>query len=203
MIKACKRVIENEGNPGIDGMTTEELPGWVQRNLERLSVNLLEGSYRPRSIRLALDRTNWKFGITYFNVLVLAIVYQGIAIPILYKVMPKFSNSSTAERIDLMQRYIELFVIDTIECLLADREFVGDHWLAYLNNKRIRYYVRIRKYFWIDIPKNGYHVKASWFFSHLSSTSMSSTMGLFISGASFVIYLPQKSITKIISLNFR
>jgi len=119
MIKACKRVIENEVNPGIDGMTTEALLGWVQRNLERLSVNLLEGSYRPRSIRLALNRTNWIFGITDFNVLVLAIVYQGIAIPILYKVMPKFGNSSPAERIDLMQRYIELFVIPELQIIAS------------------------------------------------------------------------------------
>ena len=117
--------------------------------------------------RLALDRTNWKFGTTDINILVLAIVYQGLAIPILYTMMPKFGNSSTAERIDLMQRYIELFGIDTIDCLLGDREFVGDHWLAYLNNKRIRYHIRIRENFWIDIPKNGHRVKASWLFSHL------------------------------------
>jgi hypothetical protein len=117
--------------------------------------------------RLALDRTNWKFGNTDINVLVLAIVYQGLAIPILYTMMPKFGNSSTAERIELMQRYIDLFGIDTIDCLLADREFVGDHWLAYLNNKRIRYHIRIRENFWIDIPRNGHRVKASWLFNHL------------------------------------
>jgi RNA-directed DNA polymerase len=53
IIKACKRVVENEGNPGVDGMITEELSGWVQRNLERLAGSLLEGSYRPRPVRLA------------------------------------------------------------------------------------------------------------------------------------------------------
>jgi len=53
MIKACKRVVENEGNPGVDGMTTEGLPGWLQRNLERLSESLLEGTYRPQPVRLA------------------------------------------------------------------------------------------------------------------------------------------------------
>jgi hypothetical protein len=30
--------------------------------------------------RLALDRTNWKFGTTDINILVLAIVYQGLAL---------------------------------------------------------------------------------------------------------------------------
>jgi hypothetical protein len=117
--------------------------------------------------RLALDRTNSKFGTTDINILVIAIVYQCLAIPVLYTMMPKFGNSSIAEHLDLIRRYIELFGIDTIDCLLADREFVGDHWLAYLNNNRIRYHIRIRENFWLDIPKNGHRVKASWFFSHL------------------------------------
>jgi len=32
---------------------------------------------------LALDRTNWKFGQTNINILCLAIVQQGVAIPVL------------------------------------------------------------------------------------------------------------------------
>ena len=117
--------------------------------------------------RLALDRTNWKFGTTNINVLVLAVVYQGVAFPILFKMMPKFGNSSTGERIELMQRYIELFGINTIDCLLADREFVGSHWLNYLNFHKIRYHIRIRENFWVVIPRNGHLVKASWLFNHL------------------------------------
>ena len=117
--------------------------------------------------RLALDRTNWKFGASDINVLVIAIVYKGLAILILYTMMPKFGNSSTAERIELMQHYIDLFGVDTIDCLLADREFVGDQWLAYLNTRRIRYHIRIRENFWIDIPRNGHRVKASWLFNHI------------------------------------
>ena len=53
MIKACKRVVANGGNPGVDKMSTEELPGWLQRNHERLAKSLLEGSYKPQPVRLA------------------------------------------------------------------------------------------------------------------------------------------------------
>jgi hypothetical protein len=56
--------------------------------------------------RLALDRTNWKFGESNINILTLAIVYQGVAFPILYTMMPKFGNSNTEERIVLLNRYI-------------------------------------------------------------------------------------------------
>jgi len=81
--------------------------------------------------RLAMDRTNWKFGISNINILVIAIVYQGVAFPLLFKLMPKAGNSSTSERIGL-DRYISLFGLETIDCLLADREFIGEHWIGYL-----------------------------------------------------------------------
>jgi len=117
--------------------------------------------------RLTMDRTNWKFGSTNINILVLAIVYQGVAFPVLYKMLPKFGNSSTGERIALMEEFIYLFGADTIECLLADREFIGEHWLTYLNHRHIRYHIRIRDNFWVVIPGNGHHVKASWLFNNL------------------------------------
>lgn len=117
--------------------------------------------------RLAIDRTNWKFGSVNINVLVLAIVYQGVAFPILFTMMPKFGNSSTNERIGLIDRYIDLFGKDSIDCLLADREFIGDKWLGYLNQNDIGYHIRIRDNFWVVIPRNGHRVKASWLFSNL------------------------------------
>ena len=117
--------------------------------------------------KLALDRTNWKFGGFNINILVLAIVYDGVAIPILFKMMPKFGNSSTQERIDIMDRYINLFGLSTIDCLLADREFIGDQWIGYLNENNIRYYIRIRDNFWVDDPRTGNRIKASWFFNSL------------------------------------
>ena len=117
--------------------------------------------------RLTMDRTNWKFGTTNINILVLAVVYQGVAFPILYKLMPKFGNSSTKERIELMEDFIELFGVDSIDYLLADREFVGDQWLAFLNYRRIRYHFCIRENFWVVIPRKSHRVKVSWLFNQL------------------------------------
>lgn len=129
--------------------------------------------------RLVMDRTNWKFGQSNINILVLAVVYDGVAFPLLYTLMPKFGNSSTSERIGLMQRYIELFGSGTIDCLLADREFVGDKWLAYLNFNQIRYHIRIRENFWVDIPGNDHRVKASWFFNHLQINQFKYLHGIY------------------------
>lgn len=117
--------------------------------------------------RLALDRTNWKFGSFNINILVLAVVYKGVAFPLLFTMMPKFGNSSTTERIELIQRYIDLFGTQTIDCLLADREFVGERWIGFLNLNRIRYHIRIKENFWVIIPRNNHRAKVSWLFNNL------------------------------------
>ena len=116
---------------------------------------------------LAMDRTNWQFGQTDINVLTLAIAYQGVAFPVLIFMLDKRGNSDTPERIKIMNRYIRLFGLETIDCLVADREFVGERWIAYLNHHSIRYYIRIRENFYIDNPRNGERIKASVMFSDL------------------------------------
>ena len=117
--------------------------------------------------RLAMDRTNWKFGQMNINVLVIAVVYHGVAFPLLFKLLPKFGNSNTNERIELIEKFIHLFGLASLDCLTADREFVGEKWNKYLNDNRIRYHIRIRENFWVFQPHNGKRVKASWLFSDL------------------------------------
>ena len=92
---------------------------------------------------LTLDRTNWKFGKQNINILTLAIVYDGIAFPLLWIMLDKNGSSSTKERIDLLNKFIEIFGTNKIDCLLADREFIGTEWFNYLicQNKII---IRIR-----------------------------------------------------------
>lgn len=118
-------------------------------------------------LRLAMDRTNWKFGSQNINVLVIGVVYQGVAFPLLFKLLPKFGNSNTCERIELIERFIRLFGFESLDCLTADREFVGERWIKYLNENHIRYHIRIRENFWVMQPHNGKRVKASWLFTDL------------------------------------
>jgi len=49
--RAYKRVKANKGAAGVDGMTVEELPGWLVEHKEGLIESLLDGSYRPREVR--------------------------------------------------------------------------------------------------------------------------------------------------------
>ena len=85
--------------------------------------------------QLSIDRSNWKFGEADINIFMLGIIYEGVAYPLLFSTLPKRGNSNTKERIELIERYISLFGIETIDAILADREFVGEDWVAYLNKK--------------------------------------------------------------------
>lgn len=95
-------------------------------------------------------------------------ISHGVAFPLLFKLLPLSGNSNTSERIQLMQRYIRLFGVKTIDCLKADREFVGEKWINYLNDNQIRYNIRIRENFLILNTHNGKWVNAGWLLANLA-----------------------------------
>jgi hypothetical protein len=92
---------------------------------------------------LCLDRTLWQLGGTPINVLVLSVAYGGVSVPLMWTVLGKKGNSSTEERIALMERFLYRFPPERIECLTADREFRGHRWLAYLIQRQIRFRLRL------------------------------------------------------------
>jgi RNA-directed DNA polymerase len=49
--KALKQVESNRGAGGVDGMSTEELRGWLEANWAPLKQSILEGSYHPQPVR--------------------------------------------------------------------------------------------------------------------------------------------------------
>src|SRR6185295_17032341 len=51
---ALKRVRQNGGSPGIDGMTVDELPAYLRANWPRLREQLLAGEYGPQAVRRQL-----------------------------------------------------------------------------------------------------------------------------------------------------
>ena len=116
---------------------------------------------------LSMDRTNWKFGNFNINILMLGVTYKGIAFPLIFSFLDKRGNSNWEERKKLMERFIRLFGEDSIDCLVADREFIGKEWIGWLNFMRIRYYIRIKQNFWILKPRTGERVRAWWLFNEL------------------------------------
>ena len=54
LFAALKRVRDNGGSPGSDGMTTDELPGFLRVHWPRLREDLLAGRYQPQPVRRVL-----------------------------------------------------------------------------------------------------------------------------------------------------
>lgn len=51
LLAALKRVRQNKGSPGVDGMTVEELPDWLQEHWRGVREQLLDGTYQPGPVR--------------------------------------------------------------------------------------------------------------------------------------------------------
>ena len=84
-------------------------------------------------------------GESNLNILTLAVVYQGAAIPVYWMVLNKRGNSNQRERRALLQRFISQFGRHHILGVLADREFIGGEWWKWLSSKEIPYLIRIKE----------------------------------------------------------
>lgn len=120
----------------------------------------------PQPWILSLDRTNWSFGKTHFNILMLAVVHQGVAYPLMWELLDKKGNSNTDERIDLLERFETEFPNAEIAYLCGDREFIGKPWLSYLLiDPTIRFRLRMRE---TDLISVGHKYRsAKRVFAHL------------------------------------
>ena len=92
---------------------------------------------------LVMDRTHWKWGRTDLNLLCVGLVYQGVSIPLAYQSLQKPGNSHTDERKHLLTQ-VWAYLDARVCCLVADREFIGRDWLAFLLEQPIDFVIRLR-----------------------------------------------------------
>lgn len=131
------------------------LPQSFYRRMQRFFANcpldyrqvaqLIFRLFKFDKVKLTIDRTNWKWGKRDINILMVAIVYRGTAVPILWTLLNKRGNSDTRERCALIQRFISIFGKSCLLNLFADREFVGEKWFKWLVNHEINFCIRIKK----------------------------------------------------------
>jgi hypothetical protein len=143
----------------------------VHRRLERFfsDVRLNEADVARRVVaalslaakpwHLAIDRTNWQFGKTDLNLLVLSVAHGEVCIPLFCRVLDKAGTSNTAERIDLMQVFQATFpdqlakraddhkrsASGPVASLTGDREFIGNAWIEWLQHAAIPHFLRLRE----------------------------------------------------------
>ena len=93
-------------------------------------------------------------------------MHEGVAYPVVWEMLDKQGNSDSDERMDLLDRFYDLFPDAEIAYLTGDREFIGKPWLSYLLiDPVIRFRLRIRN---SDIIGNGKRqLRGSIIFAHL------------------------------------
>ncbi len=116
-------------------------------NLDKIAQMVMNIAAIPQPWVLSIDRTNWSFGTTDFNILMLGVVHEGIGYPLMWTMLEKKKgNSNSTERMDLFERFEILFPDAEIAYLTGDREFIGKPWLSYLMlDKPIPFRLRIRQ----------------------------------------------------------
>ena len=94
---------------------------------------------------VVMDRTEWHFGQTPVNVLMVGLACKGIAFPVLWDVLSKEGSSSTEERKVLFERFLRLVEPDQIRAFVVDRKFIGQEgWLGFLFDRDVPFVIRIR-----------------------------------------------------------
>lgn len=114
-------------------------------NLSYVQIALLTSCFLPKGKwDLSIDRTNWKFGGQSFNILAVTVYCKGVGVPIYFEMLDnKGGNSNQEQRIGLLGKIIKIFGKKQINCIIGDREFIGEKWCKWLIKNKVHFYIRI------------------------------------------------------------
>jgi hypothetical protein len=107
-------------------------------------------------IVLVLDRTNWKYGETDHNILVLCVYKNGSSHPILIHNLEKDGASNTKERKDILSEFKRIFPYVKISLFIADREFIGEDWMVDLAKHKVPFCIRIKSNVIVSTENSSY-----------------------------------------------
>jgi hypothetical protein len=82
-----------------------------------------------------LDRTEWHFGQTAVNVLMIGIAEGGIAYPVTWSVLEHGGGSGAEEHTELLRQFLRLVEPDELRAFVGDREFTGSDFLKALDQR--------------------------------------------------------------------
>lgn len=109
---------------------------------------------------IAIDRTEWRLGKQWVNVLMLSVAYQGVSIPLFWTVFDETGCSDNLERKAILEKFMREFGVESIGFVTADREFCSKQWLLYLIENKIPFRLRIKAHHQITNAR-GERVRAS------------------------------------------
>ena len=91
-----------------------------------------------------VDRTEWHFGQTAVNVLMIGVAYNGIAFPIAWTALGHGGGSGADEHTEVLDQFLRVVEPDQIRALVADREFTGGDFLEELKERKVPFVIRLK-----------------------------------------------------------
>ena len=128
----------------------------VNIEFEQLAIFLLSFIHKQKLI-LSIDRTEWDYGGCQVNILCVVVSIGKMGVPLYFEILDnKSGNSHSDDRINLFKQLIEVIGINRIDYVVMDREFIGHHWLDWLQSVSIDFCVRVPKHHTITLPEGAY-----------------------------------------------
>ncbi len=114
------------------------------KNANAVSINYLQLLKAGGKLKLLIDRTEWKFGRAWVNILTLSVAYKNVAIPVLWEVMSHKGNATAFEHTAIIKRFVAEFGAHRILRIYADREFGSYELFSYLLENQIDFHIRLK-----------------------------------------------------------
>lgn len=129
----------------------------IHQGVLRAVLRMALRSGKP--ICLVMDRTDWKYGEGWRNLLVTGLCFEGYLIPLVWVDIGKRGSSNPALRLAQLEKLAawwpqEEVPIDSFP-LVADREFGGEDWLLKVARLGFRFVVRIKSNRQLSVWLNG------------------------------------------------
>jgi Transposase DDE domain len=132
----------------------------------RTSLAMWLLSFYPDHVTLAIDRTEWKFGLTPINLLVVAVVHNGFSFPIIWQHLGKAGSSNAAEVTTLLEKLKALLGHQSV-LVLMDREFASHKLLEWLTRANWNFDLRLKRSARVNYRDHTHRVER--FFSDLAT----------------------------------
>ena len=116
----------------------------ILKNENEVAIDFLKLLNLNGKLKVLIDRTEWKFGSTWINILTLSVAYKNVAIPILWEVMDRKGNASAAEHKAIIEKFVKEFGANRILRVFADREFGSCLLFSYLIENKIDFHIRLK-----------------------------------------------------------
>lgn len=130
---------------------SEAEPGSVYRQVQRflknenkVSIDYFKLLNLKGPLKILIDRTEWKFGATWINILTVSFAYQQVAIPLVWEVVNHKGNATAREHVAIIKQLVVAVGRQRIKRVYADREFGSYELLNYLLENKIDFHIRLK-----------------------------------------------------------